>query len=323
VIGGVVTATVLGVLFVPVFFVVISRRRRAVTAVAAAHAASERLMRKLALLGCVLSTACSLAPSYQRPNAPVANRWQAEGTGRTAADLGWREVFSDARMRSIIELALRHNRDLRIAALNVELVRASYQIERASRFPAIGVGGQAQLRGTEDGVTRQYSVGVNLSYELDLFGRLRNLRAAALEEYLASQEAARAAQISLVAEVANQYLVARAYQEQLLLAQQTLGLVRESSEVTKRLLEQGQRSELDLRTAEAQIETARAEVARVTRLGAQAENALVFLVGTPALPAQLPGAASLESTRLVADLQAACRPRSCCGGPTCSPPSTT
>ena len=256
-------------------------------------------MRRLALLAAL--SACSLAPTYERPAAPVANRWDA-ADGRAAADLGWRQVFADARLQATIELALKNNRDLRVAALNVELVRAQYRIQRSTQFPALSAVAAGELRGTTDDVTQVYSLGASVSYELDLFGRLKNARSAALEAYLASAEAHRAAHIALVGEVATQYLVARSFEEQLAIAKQTLALVRESAEVTKRLLEQGQRSELDLRSAEGQIEAARSEVARLTRLRAQAEHALVFLVGVPALPAALPAPVPLETTLLVEDL---------------------
>lgn len=259
-------------------------------------------MHRLAALAALALAACSLAPSYQRPAAPVANRWDAAAGGRTAADLGWRQVLADPRMAAIVELALANNRDLRVAALNVQLVRAQYRIERASLFPTVTGIADAEVRGTKDDAVQAYTVGASLSYELDLFGKLRNARAAALEQYLASEEAHRAAHIALVGEVATQYLITRAFDEQLVLAQQTLALVRESSEVTRRLLEQGQRSELDLRTAEAQIEAARAEVARVDRLRAQAHNALLLLAGVPALPDTLPAPAPLETTSLVEDL---------------------
>ena len=260
-------------------------------------------MRRLALVA-VLS-ACSFAPKYERPKAPITNRWDADATGRSAAELGWRQVFSDPRMAAVIETAIKNNRDLRVAALNVELVRAQYRIARADLFPTVGAVADAQFRGAKGAdVTQQYTLGGSLSYELDLFGKLRNERTVAIETYLATEEAHRAAHIALVGEVATRFLVAQSFDEQLVLAKQTLDLVLESSEVTKRLLEQGQRSELDLRTAEAQIETARAEVARVTRLRAQAHNALVLLMGVPELPQALPPAVSLETTPLVADLSA-------------------
>lgn len=260
-------------------------------------------MRRLALVAAISLelAACSLAPKYERPAAPVANRW-AESDGKGASELGWRQVFGDARLQAIIELALRNNRDLRVAALNVELVRAQYRIARSTLFPEISALAHAEVTGTTEDTVQGYRVGGSLSYEIDLFGKLRNQRAAALEEYLSTAEAHRAAHIALVGEVATQYLVVRAFEEQLTLANQTLALVRESSEVTKRLLEQGQRSELDVRTADALIESARAEVARVTRLRAQAENALTLLAGVPALPDTLPPSSPLETTQLVADL---------------------
>ncbi|MBA3391269.1 MAG: efflux transporter outer membrane subunit [Deltaproteobacteria bacterium] len=258
----------------------------------------------ISLAGMALGSGCSLAPRYERPAAPIASTWGDAGTGRTAAELGWRDVFSDPRLQRLIELALRNNRDLRVAALNVELARAQYRIERAAQLPTLGAGGGVEFRGTTDDIGREYRVGLGLSYELDLFGRVKNLKAAALESYLATVEARRGAHLALVSEIATQYLAERAFDEQLALAKRTLELVTQSSEVTQRLFEQGQRSELDVRTTEAQIQGARAEVARVTRLRVQAENALVMLVGVRALPAGLPAAQPLETQPVVAELSA-------------------
>lgn len=258
-------------------------------------------MRSAALVA--LLSACSLAPSYERPKAPVSNRFEGDAAGRAAAELSWKQVFSDPRMAAVIDLALANNRDLRIAALNVELVRAQYRIARADLYPSLAGVASAEVTGNKDGVVAEtYTLGGSLSYELDLFGKIRNAKAAAYETYLATEEARRAAQIALVGEVATQFLIAQSYDEQLALAKQTLDLVRESSEVTRRLFEGGQRSELDVRTADAQIQSQRAELARVTRLRAQAYNALLLLVGAPALPASLPPPVKLEVTPLVADL---------------------
>ncbi|HEU0033888.1 MAG TPA: efflux transporter outer membrane subunit [Kofleriaceae bacterium] len=257
-------------------------------------------MRRVAALLAIAVAACTLAPRYERPASPVANRF--DGTGGTAVDaVGWRDVFGDPRLQEVIALALRNNRDVRVAALNVELARAQYRIERAPLVPSVsGVAG-ADVTGTSDDVSVQYRVGVSAAYELDLVGRVRSLRAAALEEYLATEEAQRAAQLSLVAEVVSQYLRERAFEEQRQLAEQTLAAVRESQQMTARLLEAGQRSELDVRTAEAQVQGARAELARVTRLRAQAHNALVLLVGAE-LPSSLPTGQPLDATTIVADL---------------------
>lgn len=261
-------------------------------------------MLRSAAFAMVLS-ACSLAPAYERPKAPVANRFDGDAAGRSAAELSWKQVFTDPRMTAVIDLALANNRDLRISALNVEAVRAQYRIARADLYPTLGASAGAELIGNKDGIaTRSYTVGGSLSYELDLFGRIRNTKTAAYEAFLASAEAHRATHIALVGEIATQFLVVQSYDEQLVLAKQTLDLVRESSQVTRALFEGGQRSELDVRTADAQIESQRAELARVTRLRAQAQNALLLLVGVPALPASLPPPVKLDVTPLVADLSA-------------------
>lgn len=245
--------------------------------------------------------ACTLAPAYERPVSPVGNELPGDGT-RVAADLGWREVFGDPRLQALIALALRNNRDLRVAALNVETTRAQYRIERAALIPEISGTGRANLqRGQVFGP--RYSVGASVSYELDLFGRIRSLNQAALQLYLSSHEAHRAAHLSLVGEVAAQYLRERAYDEQRQLAERTLALATELATYSERMLEAGSRSELDLRAAETQVAAARAEVARFARLGAQATNALAVLVGQ-ALPGNLPMPQTLQSQAIIAELGA-------------------
>lgn len=247
---------------------------------------------------------CTLAPSYERPKSPVENQFPGgTGAGLAAADRGWRDVFGDPRLQAVIGLALRNNRDLRVAMLNVELTQAQYRIQRSELFPTVGAAGTAEYSGTTDDFNKQYRVGVGVTaYELDLFGRVRSLKDAALEEYLAARETQRAAHLSLVAEVVQQYLRERAYDEQRQIAERTVELVRESLGLTTRLLEAGQRSDLDVRTAEAQLYGAQAEVIRLTRLRAQAENALVLLVGQPL--GDLPAPQPLESQAIVADLPA-------------------
>ncbi len=256
------------------------------------------------LLAATLATAlssCSLAPAYERPAAPVANTLPGGGA-RVASELGWRTVFGDPRLQALISLAIANNRDLRIAALNVEATRAEYKIERSSLFPEIGATARGNF-GSSTAAAPRYTLGVSASYELDLFGRIRSQSRAALEQYFASVEAQRAAYLSLVGEVVSQYLRERAYDEQRLLAEETLKLVGESFELTRRMLEAGSRSELDVRAAEAQVAGARAEVARLTRLRVQAENALVLLVGAP-LPANLPPPRALFDQAIIADLGA-------------------
>ncbi len=252
---------------------------------------------------------CSLAPAYQRPAAPVAPAYpSAEVAGQggvAAADLGWRQLLGDPRLQALVAIALEHNRDLRVAALNVELARAQHGIQRAELFPTVGASAGVEVGGDFDGdVAAQYRVGVGItSFELDLFGRIRSLKAQALEEYLATEEARRATHLALIAEVATQYLTARAADEELALARQTQEAVAAAYEITQRRFDAGQRGELDVRTAEAQVHTARAEVARATRQRALAEHALVLLLGQP-IPGELPPPLALDAQAMVAEIPA-------------------
>jgi multidrug efflux system outer membrane protein len=254
------------------------------------------------------SASCMFAPKYERPALPVPAAFAgggaaaAPGTGGGAAALGWRDVLGDPRLTTLVELALRNNRDLRIAALNVDLVRATYQIQRSELLPTVAAVGAAEYSGTRDGTQSLYRIGVGVtSYELDLFGRVRSLEAAALEDYLATVEARRGAHLALIAQIASQYLAGRAADEQLALAEQTLALVGKSVEMTRHLVEAGQRSDLDAATAEAQLAAARAAAARARRERAQSDNALALLIGQP-LPPDLPPPVSLEVTALRAEI---------------------
>jgi outer membrane protein, multidrug efflux system len=263
-------------------------------------------MRKVAWLALVAG--CSFAPKYERPAAPVPASFASATSGGTpAADLGWREVLGDPRLQRLVELALANNRDLRVAVLNVELAQAQYRIARAPLFPNVGASGAATFSGPLDGdpdPTAQYSVGIGVTaFELDLFGKIRNQRSAALESYFATEEARRSAHIALVAEVATQYLNERALDEQLVVAKQTLSAVEGSYEITRLRFEAGQRSDLDVRTAEAQVAAAKAEIARVGRLRALAANALALLVGQ-ALPGDLPAPTPLEEQTVLDDIPA-------------------
>ena len=263
----------------------------------------------LVALAAVALAGCMLAPKYERPAAPVPGEFSGGGGGAAAApgagaaaDLGWRDVLGDPRLVALIELGLRGNRDLRLAALDVELARATYQIQRSEQLPEVAAIGAAEYTGTRDDVKSLYRVGVGVTaYELDLFGRVRSLSEAALEDYLATVEGRRAAHLALVAEIAAQYLTERAAAEQLALAEQTLATVAKAVEMTRHLVEAGQRSDLDASTAEAQLAAARAAVALARRLRAQAEHALVLLLGQP-LPPGLPPAQPLEATALRTEL---------------------
>ena len=228
-----------------------------------------------------------------------------------ASELGWRDVFADARLQLLVTIALEGNRDLRVAILNVELARAAYQIQRSDLLPHVGASGgftrgriPADQSLTGHAATGNvFTVGGGVTaYELDLFGRVRSLTDAMLERFLATEEARRGAQLALVAEVARQYFVLRALDEQLSLAGETLKLVQSSLELTENKYSAGLASELDFRTAEAQLQTARVNVAANAIERDRASNALVVLLGRP-LPTNLPPAPAQVGVE-VADLSA-------------------
>ncbi|MDR3440313.1 efflux transporter outer membrane subunit [Telmatospirillum sp.] len=274
-----------------------------------------------------LLAGCSLIPDYDRPAAPIAADWPtasaygsspvSQSAGRPAvADIGWRDFFTDSRLQTLIELALANNRDFRVAALNVEAERAQYQIQRADLFPTVEATGSglnervpAKLSSSgKSSISHQYSVGLGFtSYELDLFGRVRSLTEEVLEQYFALEETRTATQITLVAEVANDYLTLLSDQELLRLTRDTLESQRKSYDLTKQSYDQGVDTELDLRLAETSVHTAEANLAQYARQVAQDRNALVLLVGQalPAtLEAELANGHGLDAENLLADLPA-------------------
>jgi len=265
----------------------------------------------LSLLGIALVAAgCNLAPQYDRPHAPVPTDWPS-GTAyqdtRTATnapqapDLKWQEFFTDKKLQGFIETALRNNRDLRLAALNVERARAMYGIQRVELLPtvdAVASGSKQRVPGDLSATGKrqtveQYSVNLGVfSWEPDFFGRIRSLKDRALEEYLATEQARRSAQILLISSVANAYLVLAADREGLTLAQNTLATQQDAYKLIKRSCDLGLATELDLYRAQTQVDAARGDVARFTQLAAQDENALNFLLGAAAPGGLLPASLS-------------------------------
>ena len=262
-----------------------------------------------AVLALTLAGCGSMAPDYQRPVAPVASTFpdaaSSAATATAATAITWHQFFTDARLQALITLALANNRDLRIAVLNIEQARAQFDIRRADQWPTINVGlSGSRVPTSAGGISSNYSAGVLVTaYELDLFGRVRSLGDAALAQYLASEEARRAAQISLVATVANSYLALQGDEELLRVTSETL-LTREASlRLIKLRFEQGASSQLDLRQAESLLESARVALAQVTRQRALDENALVLLLGQ-ALPATLPAAVPITAAPRLPELAA-------------------
>ena len=260
----------------------------------------------LTLIGVALSSGCTLIPKYDRPQAPVPDQFPGASTaqeGRSASDVSWRELIAERRLLRLIELALAENRDLRRAALNVEQARAQYRITRANAYPTLEASAGLLRQHTETTV-ESWSVEADISaYELDFFGRIRSLNEQALQQYLATTEAQRAAQVSLVAEVAIQYFALREAEEQLSLARHTLETVLELYRLNQASFDAGAIGELDLRAAEGQVQTARVNVLTYERQLRQAENALSLLIGT-ALPADLPASASFNDPMLLAQVPA-------------------
>lgn len=250
-----------------------------------------------ALGGCA-----NLAPDFVRPAAPIAESWPETGRnivgeGRALAEIGWQDFFTEPRLKQLVELSLQNNRDLRVAAFNIDKARAQYQIADANRYPAINAtGGQTAQRSADDlsqtgqgTLTRQYTAGIGFSsFELDFFGRMTNLKDQALEQFLATEEARRSVQISLVAEVANAWLTLAADQERLQLSRETLASQRDSATMTQRSFDAGISTAVDLNQSRIALEYARAEVARYTAVVAQDKNALTLLIGAQPPEEMLP-----------------------------------
>ncbi|MGX9220721.1 efflux transporter outer membrane subunit [Massilia varians] len=261
-------------------------------------------------LAMMLAGCMSLAPKYERPAAPVAEAFPelakpasapaAQVANEAPAAIEWQRFFPDARLRGLIEQALSNNRDLRVSIANIEQARAQYRISRADRLPTVGLGisGQRQTTGEDQPINSLYQSGFSVSsFELDLFGRVRNLSEAALAQFLATEEARKSAQISLISSVANVYLQLLADEELLAITQQTLGTRQESLRLTQLRFDNGVASRFELQQARSLVETALATLAAQQRQRAQDLNLLTLLVGTPVPPTAAAGA-TLASTEL-------------------------
>jgi outer membrane protein, multidrug efflux system len=274
-------------------------------------------------------TACTLAPHYTRPAAPVAATWTGgtpPSTNTTAApDMGWRQFFPDPGMQRLIELALSNNRDLRVAALNVQATQAQYRVQRATLFPSVALTGLEQLQKNPSGVStsqgtstgnassgngtggqtiRVYEAGVGFtSYEIDFFGKIRSLNRVAFEKYLSTEETRRSTQLSLIAQVVSAYLAVLADETILKVTRETLQSQTASYDLTKRSLDAGTTTALAFRQAASTVDTAKANLAAYTRQAAQDRNALVLLIGD-SLPQDISFEADLGTVNLSADLPA-------------------
>ncbi len=277
-----------------------AKPQRAAIAIAAATAA--------------LLAGCTLAPTYERPAAPVATQWPSaqpaaqaasaaapqDAAGIAAADMPWQDFVQDARLRQLIELSLQNNRDLRIAVKNIELAQAQYRINRADLAPTLN----ASVSGSRTSpnpaaaaggpsVATSYAAGFGInSWELDFFGRIRSMSNSASAKYLATEEARKAAQISLIGAVSSTWLSLQANTELLALAQRTQHTRQQSLALIKQRQEVGVASALDLQQAESLAASAKVAASQQQRLRAQDINALTLLLGQTVPEQLLPTATS-------------------------------
>jgi hypothetical protein len=308
VIGGMLSATILAIFFVPLFFVIVEKifkpkhkRAEETPAIPAEGPQNDSAMfvRNLTLTLLAATSAHAPAPWLPPPSGRPC-RWPRPGRpppsrpAASAADLAWREVFIDPRLRAY-RTGAEENRDLRVALLNIEKARAQYGVQRAALLPGINAGVSASKSRTPASIsqtgsaveTEQYSANVGFTgYELDLFGRVRSLNQAALQNWLATRENSRTAQISLIAEVAGTWLTLAADEDLLRLAQDTLAARDESLKLTQSRVDNGAASTLDLRQAQTLAEQARADVATYIAQVNQDKNALRLVVGAD-VPADL------------------------------------
>jgi multidrug efflux system outer membrane protein len=272
-------------------------------------------------LGTLLSLAgcASMAPKYEQAAAPVPAAWpggqsykaeSAKPEQKPVADIPWQEFYRDNRLQKVITLALENNRDVKVAALNIERFQALYQIRRADLLPKVDANASATYQRIAENFSstklpqtiHQYNVGLGISsYELDLFGRVQSLKGQALEQYLATEQAQRSVQISLVSQVATGWLALAADRERLQLARETMSNQQESFKLTKSRFEAGISSSLALNQAQTTLDAARVDIARYTSLVAQDENALDLVVGSK-VPAGLQPLALSESLTSISDI---------------------
>ncbi len=262
----------------------------------------------LALLGGLMLGGCTLAPSYDAPDSPVAAQL---GDSQPASELtlpGWENLYRSEELQQLIRTALENNRDLRLATLDVAALRAQYQIQRADLFPSVtaeGTGTRQRLPGDlsstgQSTLSRQYGAQVGVTaWELDLFGRVRSLKDAALENYLASEETQRSSHLALVAQVAQSYLTLMADQQNLAISRETVAAQQSSLDLIQRRYEGGLGTELDVRQAQIALQGALANQASFERQVSQDYNALAVLVGGP-LPELQPVSLSDDALDLVA-----------------------
>lgn len=254
---------------------------------------------------------CAMTPQYERPGLPVTGSFDTAATGSPASDtaeaiqnisdIGWREVFADPGLQTVIETALANNRDLRETALNIEAYQAQYRIQRAALLPSVSADGYGQkqrtLSGTSHATTETYTASIGVtSYELDLFGRVRSLKDQALENYLSMEETHRSTTIALVAEVSGAYLTWLADKELLQITEETKKTEESSYALIEQRVNAGIANELELAQARTSLESVKASLAMYRRQVALDFHALTLLAG-----ADLPESVT-SGTKVLSDI---------------------
>ena len=277
-----------------------------------------RLCLIAALVASFAVSGCTLAPRYERPDLPVEAAWpnsanlsdEERDAADAASNRAWRAFFKDPAVVRLLETALENNRDLRLAMINIEKVRAQYYIQRAELLPTINAVGSSSAQYLNKAVSQQGEAVISRSYqatvgftafELDLFGRIRSLKESALQQFFATEEAARSAQVALVAEVVSAYLQLTARKELLTLARSTYENRMASYELIRRMFDMGLTSQLTVNQARTIVEEARVAAAQYEASVGQAENALVLLLGAP-VPEGLQLADNLREIEMIPDL---------------------
>ena len=267
-------------------------------------------MRAAATLLALLATGCmSLQPAYVRPSPAIPASWPAGDPYLRQSEavlpaVTYRDIFRDPRLQSLVEQALANNRDLMVAAANIEAARERVRIQRAGQFPKVDASAGATFSGTGSDVGANYQLGAGVSsFEIDLFGRLRSLTDAERHRFFATEAAARTVRLSLVADIATAWLTYAADSSLLQIAVETAASADKSVTLTRARLEGGVAPRTDLRQAQQVLESARADLADQRTALAQDVNLLQLLVGAPINPALLPASID-EAAPTVAELPA-------------------
>ena len=265
------------------------------------------ISRLLPLAGALLLAGCaSMAPSYERPAAPLPAQYGAglAATGADAAALDWRGYFTDPALQRLIEQALAHNHDQRVAVLRVQEAQAAYGVQRSARYPTLGLSAEAarartpaDLSLTGSAVTgSQLQAGLGISnWEIDFWGRIASLSEAAKQSFLATDAARRATTLSLIAQVADTYLGLRELDERLRLAQGSAASQRESLRIFTRRFDVGSASRLELTQVQTLVTQADSLVVQIQQQRDQQAHALDLLLGSPAELPPMPAPAPAQA----------------------------